>query len=164
MLFRHMNYCSASLIIFKNSKQNHDEVPFSFTSLTMIRERRREREIMLGRVEGKIHYEKWIMKMCISYTLLVENYNSISTLQRRLKIFNFSKIKLHRLLDPTILRLSMVLQIYDHLWKWHAYKDIHCIAIAKMENNFIRDYLILNKMNKLYYIHIRKYFRISKKK
>lgn len=60
-----------------------------------------------------MHYIKLIMKICISHTLLVENYIGISSLRRRLKIFNFPKIKQHILFDPIIPHLNMVLQIYD---------------------------------------------------
>lgn len=47
--------------------------------------------------------------------------------------------------------------------------DMHIdISIAKVENNLIIfnaiKYLLFNRMNKLHYIHTKKYFRISKKK
>lgn len=77
----------------------------------MIREREGEREnLCWAELKGKC-----IMNTCISYTLLVENYIGISTLHRKLTIFNFLKIKLHILFDPTIPHLSMMLQINDHL-------------------------------------------------
>lgn len=42
MVLKHMNYCSASLIIFLNSQQNH-EVTFSSSTLVMIRKKDKER-------------------------------------------------------------------------------------------------------------------------
>lgn len=44
------------------------------------------------------------------------------------------------------------------------YKDISFIEIAKIGNNLIRDYLILQLLNKVYNIYTREYFMVKKEK
>lgn len=55
LVLKHMNYCSASLIIFKYNEQNNDEVTVSSTKLAMIREGERGKLCWVALKENALH-------------------------------------------------------------------------------------------------------------